>query len=81
MTAPLGLATVVQKKNLVPVVTEEDFKMLFEKQIAKVCHNVLLILIMKCDLDLIWCETHFLYILYFLCVQTHNRVPRRIVFN
>jgi hypothetical protein len=35
MTAPLGLATVVQKKNLVPVAKKEDFKMLFEKQNAK----------------------------------------------
>ena len=43
MTVPLGLATVIQKKNLVPVVKEEDFKMPFEKQIAKVCHNVIYI--------------------------------------
>ena len=40
MTVPLGLAMVIQKKNLVPVVKEEDFKMPLKKQIAKVCHNV-----------------------------------------
>tara|TARA_B110000091_G_scaffold12029_1_gene11625 strand:- start:248 stop:391 length:144 start_codon:yes stop_codon:yes gene_type:complete len=43
MTVLLGLTTVAQKKNLVPVVKEEDFKMPFEKQIAKVCHNVIYI--------------------------------------
>ena len=58
MTVLLGLTTVAQKKNLVPVVKEEDFKMPFEKQIAKVCHNALNIV---CEMwsvgfgcDLVW---------------------------
>ena len=69
MTAPLGLATVVQKKNLVPVAKKEDFKMRFEKQNAKVCHNVLLLLFMKGDL--IWCETH-LSIFFIISVETQQ---------
>jgi hypothetical protein len=42
MTAPLVLTMVVQKKYLVLNAKQENFKMSFNKQIAKVCSTFLL---------------------------------------